>query len=413
MILGIAAFVLASVAAAAVAVLAGAIDPETILDSTALLVTAAVLAAVLTVGLIVALFLPAQSRESNDTSEPPADNETVSERSDEHTSEDRRSGEDDGWLVGIYTPALRWSLRNRAVVLVLALLVFVGGLAAIPSLAVSFFPPSEARLLVADVSFPAGTVLEDTADEVKPFEEVMLDDPGVEDYQLSIGGADNFDPSGNRADSTAQAFITVKENSNVGKTTNRLEEEGRDLYGREDFQVDVQDQGPPAGGLEVTITNGTEKQLREASETVVAKLSENDNLTSVQSDLSGGAPEVNAELDGDKISEAGLSPGAVSQTLGVLLSDRSDITLDDTPVSIKVPDGSVDTLDVVRGLPLGADTTLGDVANVQEVDAPAAISRADGDRAVTVTGSITSADTNTVSTEVSSTLNDLDLPGDV
>jgi HAE1 family hydrophobic/amphiphilic exporter-1 len=412
-VLGIAAFVLASVAAAAVAVLAGAIDPETILDSIALLVTAAILAAMLAVGLIVALFLPARSRESHDTSEAPSDEEPTSEQTDEHTSDERRSGDDDGWLIGIYTPALRWSLRNRAVVLFLALVVFVGGLAAIPSLAVSFFPPSEARLLVADISFPAGTVLEDTADGVSPFEDVMLDDPGVEDYQLSIGGADNFDPSGNRADSTAQAFITVKESANVGKTTDRLEKEGRDLYGREDFQVDVQDQGPPAGGLEVTITNGTEKQLREASETVVAKLSENDNLTSVQSDLSGGAPEVNAELDGDKISEAGLSPGAVSQTLGVLLSDRSDITLDDTPVSIKVPDGSVDTLDVVRGLPLGADTTLGDVANVQEVDAPAAISRADGDRAVTVTGSITSADTNTVSTEVSSTLSDLDLPGDV
>ncbi len=412
-VLGIAAFVLASVAAAAVAVLAGAIDPETILDSTALLVTAAILAAMLAVGLIVALFLPARSRESHDTSETSSGDEPTSEQTDEHISDERRSGDDDGWLIGIYTPALRWSLRNRAVVLFLALVVFVGGLAAIPSLAVSFFPPSEARLLVADISFPAGTVLEDTADGVSPFEDVMLDDLGVEDYQLSIGGADNFDPSGNRADSTAQAFITVKESANVGKATDRLEEEGRDLYGREDFQVDVQDQGPPAGGLEVTITNGTEKQLREASETVVAKLSENDNLTSVQSDLSGGAPEVNAELDGDKISEAGLSPGAVSQTLGVLLSDRSDITLDDTPVSIKVPEGSVDTLDVVRGLPLGADTTLGDVANVQEVDAPAAISRADGDRAVTVTGSITSADTNTVSTEVSSTLSDLDLPGDV
>ncbi len=412
-ILGIAAFVLASVAAAAVAVLAGAIDPETILDSTALLVTAAVLAAVLAVGLIVALFLPAQSPQTDDESRSSEDDEAISEQADEYTSEDRRSGENDGWLVGIYTPALRWSLRNRAVVLFLAVIVFVGGLAAIPFLAVSFFPPSEARLLVADISFPAGTVLEDTADEVVTFEDVMIDDPGVEDYQLSIGGADNFDPSGNRADSTAQAFITVKENSNVGKTTDRLEEEGRDLYGREDFQVDVQDQGPPAGGLEVTITNGTKEQLREASETVVSELSDNDDLTSVRSNLSGGAPEVNAELDGDKISDAGLSPGAVSQTLSVLLSDRSDITLDDTPVSIRVPDGSVDTLDAVRSLPLAADTTLGDLAEIQEVDAPAAISRADGDRAVTVTGSITSADTSTVSSDVSSTLSDLDLPGDV
>lgn len=402
-LLGVAALALASVAAAAVAVLAGAVDPGILLDSTALLVTAAILAAVLALGLMALLLLPARS-------EPDAganDDAATGHR------EDQEPRGREGRLAGVYTPVLRWSLRNRAAVLVLALLVFVGGLAAIPFLAVSFFPPSEARLLVADVTFPAGTVLEETSDEVKPFEEFMLEDPGVEDYQLSIGGEDNFDPSGNRSDNTAQAFITVKENASVDETVDRLEEEGRDLYGRSDFQVEVQEQGPPAGGLEVTITNGTKEELREASEVVVSELSDNEDLTSVRSDLSGGAPEVNAELDDEKAAEAGLSPGGVSQTLGVLLSDRGELTLGDTPVSVGVPEGSVDSLDQVRGLPVGSGTTLGDIAEVQEVDAPAAISRVDGERAVTVTGTITSRDTNTVSDRVSSTLNDLDLPGEV
>lgn len=404
MLLGITALVLAGIAAAAVAVLADAIDPAALLDSTALLVTAAILAALLAVGLLVSLFLPSQSAP---------DAETGDESGAQQDEEQRDSGEGGGRLVGIYTPALRWSLRNRAVVLVLALLVFVGGLATIPFLAVSFFPPSEARLLVADATFPTGTVLDETSDEIKPFEDFMLDDPGVEDYQLSIGGEDNFDPSGNRSDNTAQAFVVVKENASVGKTVDRLEQKGRDLYGRGDFQVDVQDQGPPAGGLEATITNGTEEQLAEASETVVNKLSDNDDLTSVKSDISGGAPEVNAELNDEKVASAGLSPSGVSQTLGVLLSDRSEISLGDTPVSVGVPQGSVDTLDQVRGLPVGSGTTLGDVAEVQEVDAPAAISRVDGDRAVTVTGNITSQDTGAVSSDVQSTLDDLNLPGDV
>jgi HAE1 family hydrophobic/amphiphilic exporter-1 len=407
MLLGITALVLASIAAAAIAVLVDVIDPETLLDSTALLVTAAILAALLAVGLVVFLFLPSQS-ERDEGTETGTSNESESDR-----GEEQESSENGGRLVKIYTPLLRWSLRNRAVVLVLAFLFFVGGLAAILFLPVSFFPPSEARLLVADITFPAGTVQEETSDEVRAFEDVMLDDSGVEDYQLSIGGEDNFDPSGNRSDSTAQAFITVKEDASVDNTVDRLEEEGRDLYGRSDFQVEVQDQGPPAGGLEVTITNGTEEELRNASETVVNELSGNDDLTSVQSDLSGGAPEVNAELNDEEAAAAGLSPGGVTQTLGVLLSDRSEISLGDTPVSVGVPQGSIDTLDQVRGLPLGADTILGDVAEVQEVDAPAAISRSDGNRAVTVTGTITSQDSNSVSSQVSSTLDDLNLPGDV
>ncbi len=407
-VLGVAAFALASIAAVAIAVLAGAIEPETLLDSTALLIVAAILAALLAIGLIVSLFLPTRSEPEDGT-----DSGTGDESGPNRGEEQQESGDDDGRLVNIYTPALRWSLRNRAVVLVLALLFFAGGLGAIPFLAVSFFPPSEARLLVADATFPTGTVLSETSDEIKPFEDFMLDDSGVENYQLSIGGEDNFDPSGNRSDNTAQAFVVVKEDASVDATVDRLEEKGRDLYGRSDFQVEVQDQGPPAGGLEVTITNGTEKELRNASETVVSELSDNDDLTSVKSDISGGAPEVNAELNDEQVVSAGLSPTGISQTLGVLLSDRSEISLGDTPVAVGVPQGSVDTLDQVRGLPLGSGTTLGDVAEVQEVDAPAAISRVDGDRAVTVTGTITSQDSSSVSGQVSSTLNDLDLPGDV
>lgn len=399
---GVAALLLAGVAAAAVAVLANAVEPQILLGSTALLATTAVLAALLAVGLVALLFLPSRSgpdgpEESGNREDVPADGRE----------------EDEGWLGRVYTPALRWGLRNRAAVLVLALVFFAGGLGAVPFLPVSFFPPSEARLLVADVALPTGTTLEETAEKVRPLEDFLLDDPGVEGYQLSVGGEDSFDPGGNRSDNAAAAFITVKEDSSVDATVDRIEEEGRDLYGRSDFQVEVQDQGPPAGGLEVTITDGTEQELRDASEEVVAELSYNEDLTSVRSDISGGAPEVNVALNDGRTVRAGLSPGGVAQTLGVLLGDGSELTLGDTPVSVGVPPGSVDTLDGVRDLPVGAGTTVGDVAEVREVDAPTAISRVDGERAVTVTGTITSRDSNAVSGEVAAALDGLDLPGDV
>ncbi len=403
-LLGVAALLLAGVAAGAVAVLTDAVAPETLLGSTALLVTAAALAALLAVGLVAFLFRLASGGSGENTE--------AGEESEPNHHEDEAS-ERDGRLVGIYTPILRWSLRNRAVVLVLALLFFAGGLGAVPFLPVSFFPPSEARLLVADVTLPTGTVLEDTSKEVRPLEDFLLNDPGVESYQLSAGGEDNFDPSGNRSNNSASAFITVKEDASVDDTVDRIEERGRELYGKGDFQVEVQNQGPPAGGLEVTITGGSEEQLREASGIVVDELSGNEDLTSVQSDISGGAPEVNVNLNDEQAAQAGLSPGGVAQTLGVLLSDRSELALGDTPVAVGIPQGSVDTLDQVRGLPLGSGATVGDVAEVQKVDAPTAISRVDGDRAVTVTGTITAQDSNAVSGEVGSTLNDLNLPGDV
>ena len=323
----------------------------------------------------------------------------------------RAQGPDgEGLLVALYTPALRWSLRHRLLVVVLALGAFIGGLGAIPFLAVSFFPPSEERLLQATVELPAGTPLERTAEELRRFERILLDDPGVEGYQLSIGGEDNFSPDTPlRAENQAQAFIAVREDADVPKTLARVSEEGRDLYG-DDFQVQVLSQGPPTGGLEVLITGGSQRELREASKTVTEELSKKDGITNVESDLSDVSPEVKVASNAEKAAGAGLSPTQVSASLGALLGGGAQLAIGETPVSVGVPEGSVDSLEEVRGLPVGSGVTVGEVAEVSEVEAPSAISRVDGDRAVTVTGTITSEDTSAVSNEVSSTLPKLDLP---
>ena len=319
-------------------------------------------------------------------------------------------GEEGGWLVALYTPVLRWGLRHRPSVLFLALLAFGGGLATIPFLAVSFFPPSEERLFQATVELPAGTAVGKTGEQLRPFEDFMLDDPGVDGYQLSIGGEDNFTPDQPlRAENQAQAFIAVKESANVQKTLARLAEEGRDRYG-DGFQVQILQQGPPTGGIEITILGGSEDELRKASEAVVNELDKNKSVTNVQSDISDVSPEVAVKVNTEKAAKAGLSPTGLSTTLGTLLGGGPPITLGDTPAAVGVPESDVDSLDNVRNLPVGSGKTVDDVAEVQEVQAPSAISRSDGERAVTVTGTITSDDTSSVSSEVTSSLAGLDLP---
>jgi HAE1 family hydrophobic/amphiphilic exporter-1 len=296
---------------------------------------------------------------------------------------------------------------------VLAVLAFVGGLATIPFLAVSFFPPSEERLLQAAAELPSGTAVEETANELGPFEDFLLDDPGVEGYQLSTGGEDNFNPDTPlRPGNQAQAFITVKEDASVSRTLSRVDERGRELYG-DDFQVQVLSQGPPAGGLEVLITGGSEEKLRDASDLVTEELRGTEGVTNVESDLSEVSPEVEVALDPERAAGAGLSPTQVPTSLGALLGGGAQLTVGETPVSVGVPEGSVDSLRKVRDLPVGSGATVEDVADVREVEAPAAVSRVDGDRAVTVAGTITSEDTSSVSSEVQSSLEQLDLPEDV
>src|SRR5215207_8757707 len=327
----------------------------------------------------------------------------------------RRSGSDEseGLLLRIYTPMLRWSLRHRLVVLLLALLAFAGGLGLVRFLPVTFFPPSEERLLIADVELPAGTALEMTSDKLRPFEDFLQQDEAIKSYQVSIGGEDTTDPeSPVRPGNKAQAFINVKEDADVKRTLDRVDAEGDDLYGG-NFQVQILQNGPPQGGLEAVLTGGSKEELAKAANIVSDEFRKLEDVNNVESDLSGGNPEVEIKVDPERAAKAGLSPVVVSGSLGSLLGGSPVTTLGDAPVIVGVPQGSVDSLDEVRGLPVGSDTTVGDVAEVGEVESPVAVSRTDGERAVTVTGGITSPDTQAVSTQAQRAIADLDLPANV
>jgi HAE1 family hydrophobic/amphiphilic exporter-1 len=348
------------------------------------------------------------------------------QRTDEDASEDGSGGflpfqawtqrfgaESDGLLLRRYTPMLRWGLRHRMAVLLLALLTFAGGLGLVRFLPVTFFPPSEERLLIADVELPAGTALGKTSEKLRPFEDFLQQDEGIKSYQVSIGGEDTQDPeSPVRPGNKAQAFINVREGADVRKTLDRVDKEGDELYG-ENFQIQILSNGPPQGGLEAVLTGGSKEELARAADIVSDEFRKLEDVNNVESDLSGGNPEVEIKVDPEKAAKAGLSPVQVSGSLGSLLGDSTVTTLGETPVVVGVPQGSVDSLDEVLGLPVGSDTTVGDVAEVAEVESPAAVSRTDGERAVTVTGGITSTDTQTVSTEAQRAIADLDLPANV
>ena len=369
----------------------------------ALALVASLVVAVSIIPVLVSIFL---RRRSGDN---------ASDMAEEDASEDSedKSEQRPGLLLRLYTPMLRWSLHHRLAVLLLALLAFAGGLGLVRLLPVTFFPPSEERLLIADVGLPAGTALGRTSERLRPFEDFLQENPGIKNYLVSIGGEDTQDPeSPVRPSNKAQAFINVRESADVKKTLDRVDEEGDELYG-ENFQVQILSNGPPQGGLEAVLTGGSKQELAKAAGLVSDEFRKLDDVNNVESDISGGNLEVEVEVDPEKAAKAGLSPGVISGTLGSLLGDSTVTMLGEKPVVVGVPGSSVDSLDEVRSLPVGTDTTVGDVAEVKKVESPAAVSRADGERAVTVTGAITSTDTQTVSTEAQRAIADLDLPAGV
>ncbi|WP_053057634.1 efflux RND transporter permease subunit [Rubrobacter aplysinae] len=335
----------------------------------------------------------------------------------QNTAQDpQNSGEQrQGLLVRLYTPVLRWGLGHRAIVLVVAGVLFAGGLGAAFLLPTSFFPPSESQTVIADVELEDGSSLQESSEQVRPFEDFLLDDGGVESYQLSVGGESAQGQPGARPDDQAQAFISVAEDADVDSTLERVQERGEELFGG-GFQAQVQEQGPPAGGLAVSVTGGSEEERAVASEKIVDEISGVSGLENVQTDATGGGRQISVDVNPQDAARAGVSPSAVSQSLATYISGGgSDLSITgDTPVSVGVPADRVDSVDDVESLPVGAaGASVADVADVEQSEAPSAISRTDGEAGVTVSGDISGGDTNAVSTAVEERVGNLELANGV
>jgi multidrug efflux pump subunit AcrB len=128
----------------------------------------------------------------------------------------------------------------------------------------------------------------------------------------------------------------------------RVDKQGDELYG-ENFQVQILSNGPPQDGLEAVLTGGSKEEFARAADIVPDEFRKLEDVNNVESNLSGGNPEVEIRVDPEKAAKAGLSPVLVSGSLGSLLGDSTVTTLGDTPVVVGVPEGSVDSLDEVQG----------------------------------------------------------------
>lgn len=97
------------------------------------------------------------------------------------------------WLTRGYGKIVAWSVRHRALVVIVAMLLFVASVVLyIPNMKTEFFPKSDAGRLSATIELPMGTaqnVTREVAAEL--YEKVRANIPEIKVYSYSLGQADS------------------------------------------------------------------------------------------------------------------------------------------------------------------------------------------------------------------------------
>ncbi len=331
------------------------------------------------------------------------------------------AGEDDiafvneTWMQRAYTPVLRWSLGHKAMTLIAAVVLTVASLALLTLIPVTLFPSGDQRYVEVNLTLPPGTPPDRTLAEVLQIEGEVRDISEI--YTVTVGATDLGNggvPAGFNQASMLLVLNSDAPEDVAGTLRESLQSPGRQL------RITELADGPPAGGVEISISGPDYQDIATVSEELVSSLGSTEGVINLNSNVAEARDEVAVEVDPSAAAGIGLTTSQVGFQLSQFLVGRAVTTINiegkATEVVLSGGREAVSSLDRVGELIIagpGGTAPLGDLAQLTTREGPVTISRTDGQRSASITGEITADDTQAVGVEIDQRIADLDLPSGV
>ncbi|MFW6772835.1 efflux RND transporter permease subunit [Nocardioides sp. CPCC 205120] len=312
------------------------------------------------------------------------------------------------WLRRAYDPAVRWVVRRPWTTVGAAVVVLVATLGLTPFIATSFLGSSGQNTLTVTQDLEPGASLARRDEAARTVEEVLVGADDIESVQTSVGSADPA-AAAFGAGGSASFAVTLDEEADAEAVADRLTDDLADADG--DITVAAGDAGF-ASALEVVVTATDQSRLVEAAEVVTAELEGVDGIGQVTSDAAPAQPVLSVQAR-PEAEAAGLTSTVLGQVLAAALAQPpvGQVSVDGQQLPVVIAQGEKPTsVEALEQLPVGEGTTLGQVAELREEQVATAITRADGERTVTITAEPAADDLGSVTADVQAVLDDVDLP---
>ena len=331
----------------------------------------------------------------------------------------------------LYTPVVIVALRNRLTkwaTLGVAAVLFLVAISLAPLLPTSFVDAGGENFLTVTVSPPQGASTTGVREKTIEAEDILLARDDVQLVQSTIPG---------EADTGAQALQAAFSGraSNSAVITVRLDPEADLEQSREQikedlepintdgFDVAVAEQDAFGGGsaLQIIVSGQDPVEIEQAATAIVGQLETMEDLDNVESDAVSETPQVAVIVDPNRAALIGSSTAQVgTQIRNVLVGQPiGSYTLEDgrtVTTILRVSDDGVDGVEGLRAMPvsgMAGTSTLGEVADVEQVEVRGSVTRVDGSPAATVSADVLSQDLAGVSQEAAARVDELEEAGEI
>ena len=319
------------------------------------------------------------------------------------------------WMQRAYTPVLRWVLGHKPVTLAGAALVTGLSLVLLLFIPITLFPSGGTRSVQIEVSLPPGARAGQTLSEVVEIEDRVR---GLaEIYTATVGATDLAFGGGPGGFNQASILVVLRSDApeDIAKVLREdLEKPGRLV------RVNEVSDGPPQGGVDISITGPNYADIRSVAQELSTSLSSVEGVVNLESDVAQARDEVAIRVDSAAAANIGLTARQVGFQLSGFLVGRAVTTIDidgqATDVVLSGQRDALGSIDQIKELLIkgpGGVAPLHQLARVEIQEGPVTITRTDGQRSASITGDTIGADTQAVGAEIDAKIAALSPPAGV
>src|SRR3989440_5987480 len=293
-------------------------------------------------------------------------------------------------------------------------------MALIPLLRVNLLDQSSSPTFPVSITMPDNSTLTQTDAETQKVEALVAGVPGITAYQATVGGQrDPFAPPGTvPADPTQASVLILVQDGEYNTAFEGVKRTLQAYQGPAKLGVGQAQNSSNASSsqMQVDIRATDSATLQTANDLVIAALARVQGLAELKSNLVVSKPQYQL-VPTDKLAASGLNiqtlAALVAQQINGMVATQVNLAQGTMVVRVKLPPGTADTAAALSRLPVPTAqgiVPLSTLATIQLVNGPQTVSRVNGDRDATISGTITGNNARAVQTSVADALAGVSLP---
>ncbi len=294
-----------------------------------------------------------------------------------------------------YQKALRFALRHRWLVVLIALIIFIGSIGLFLNLKREFVPKSDEGRFIIRLETPTGSTLYETDEKLRMVEDLALSLPEAKSVFVAIGVGERKEVN--------KGFVVVNLKDRRERKRSQqeimvdLRKRMRQMPG---FKAYVEDISPVATAgrrgapLQVDLKGPEMERLEKISEQIIGEMVKSPGIVDVSSDLELTKPEVRVLIDRNRAADVGVDIREISSSVQQLIGGQEISKFKDVErakrydVRVRlVRDQRMNPQDISQisiRTPKGGLIKLAQVVRVEEGIGPNLVNRKDRQRSATI-----------------------------